>query len=204
MTVAIGRTFLGVLLASLLASPSWADDFDRRGWFVGAGGGVAADFLSTFVKNQTMGLVDIGSTGSANVRGGYRLFSWLALEGMYEGAYGYKTTAAGVEVASFDTHSFLANLKLYLPIWRLQPYLGLGLGAQYGVYDGMGVLDPFDTSRWDLLLRIGLGLDAYLTKHWLLNAELAPSIRFADYANIPSASTDNVSLTFSGGVQYRF
>jgi len=61
-----------------------------------------------------------------------------------------------------------------------------------------------DTSRWDLVLRICLGLDAYLTEHWLVNVELAPSIRFTDYGDIPSQSTDNASLTLSGGIQYRF
>jgi hypothetical protein len=60
-----------------------------------------------------------------------------------------------------------------------------------------------DTDRWDLLLRFGLGIDAYITEHCLLNAELAPSVRFADYGNIPSTSTDHVSLTFTGGIQYR-
>ena len=71
-------------------------------------------------------------------------------------------------------------------------------------FDRRGWLDTFDTERWDLLLRVGIGLDAYVTEHWLVNLELAPSIRFADYGNIPSTSTDNVTLTFSGGIQYRF
>ena len=68
----------------------------------------------------------------------------------------------------------------------------------------MGLLSGLDANRWDLMLRFGIGLDAYVTKHWLLNLELAPSIRFTDYGNIGSESTDNVSLTFSGGIQYRF
>ena len=79
------RTIVAVLFACLLASPAGAGEFDRPGWFVGAGGGLGADFISEFVENKTMGLVDIKSTGSFNARGGYRLFSWLALEGMYEG-----------------------------------------------------------------------------------------------------------------------
>ena len=54
------------------------------------------------------------------------------------------------------------------------------------------------------MVRFGFGLDAYLTENWLLNIELAPSIRFTDWGDIGSESTDNVTLTFSGGFQYRF
>ena len=31
------------------------------------------------------------------------------------------------------------------------------------------------------MLRIGLGLDTYITENWIVNLELAPSIRFSDY-----------------------
>ena len=112
MAESMTRTIIAVLFASLLASPAGADAFDRRGWFVGVGGGVGVDFLSDFVEAETMGLVDIKSAGSFNARGGYRLFSWLALEAMYEGVYGLKTEVVGVEVSTLDTHSFLANAKL--------------------------------------------------------------------------------------------
>ncbi len=39
---------------------------------------------------------------------------------------------------------------------------------------------------------------------WVINVEIAPSIRFADYSNIPSEMTDNFSLTVGLGLQYRF
>ena len=202
-------TLFTVLLASptvLRASPAEADDFDRRGWFVGVGGGVATDFLSDLIVENTAGLVEFTNTGTFNFRAGYRLLSWLALEGMYEGAYGYKTEVAGFELASTDTHSLLGNIKLIAPVWRFQPYFLLGVGAQYGDWDSDLPLELVlpDIQRWDLVLRPALGLDSYVTKNWLLNLELAPSVRFRDYGEIPSAATDNVSLTFSVGVQYRF
>jgi opacity protein-like surface antigen len=136
--------------------------------------------------------------------GRHRLLSWLAFEALYEGAYSYDIVVAGATVSSLSTHGLVANTKLIVPTWRLQPYLGLGVGAQYGNFDGDGSLDQLDTSRWDLVLRIGLGLDSYLSEHWIVNLELAPSVRFADYGNIPSESTDNFSLTLSAGIQYRF
>jgi hypothetical protein len=198
------RIILLALCAALLATPSAADEFDRPGWYAGVGGGVASNFLSEFVDDRTNGRVELPPTGSANVRGGYRLLSWLAFEALYEGAYNYDVVVAGTTVSSLSTHGLMANTKLIVPTWRLQPYLGLGVGAQYGNFDGVGPLVQLDTARWDLVLRIGLGLDSYLSEHWVVNLELAPSIRFADYGDIPSQSTDNVSLTFSGGIQYRF
>jgi opacity protein-like surface antigen len=198
------RIILAAVCVTMLASPSSADEFDRPGWYVGAGGGVAFNFLSEFVANQTMGVVDLEDTGTVNVRGGYRLLSWLAFEGMYEGAYNYDIVVAGSQVASRTTNSLLVNTKLIVPTWRIQPYLGLGIGGQQGRFQAGPVLGRLDSSRWDLVLRIGLGVDAYLTEHWLVNVELAPSIRLTDYGDIPSESTDNASLTLSCGIQYRF
>jgi opacity protein-like surface antigen len=196
--------FLFILVGLLFASPAAAEDWGRRGWYAGLGAGTGSDFLDSVFEEATMGVVTVGTTGSFNARGGYRLLSWLALEAMYEGVYGIPISVAGTNAASFDTHSFLANGRLILPIGRFHPYFILGLGAQYGVFDGRGSLAGADLSRWDLGIRTGLGLDAYVTRNWLLNVELAPTIRVTDYGNIGSQITDNVSLTFSVGAQYRF
>ena len=73
------RCILATVCATLLAGSAGADDFDRRGWFAGAGFGVGASFLSEYLEQETNGVVEIQSTGSLNVRGGYRLLPWLAL-----------------------------------------------------------------------------------------------------------------------------
>lgn len=204
MTLSI-RIALVASCAILLTSTAAADDFDRRGWFVGAGGGVGWDFLEDAIQDRTMGLIEIGLGGSFNARGGYRVFSWLAFEGMYEGMYGLETKALGdIPIGEHSFHSVLANAKFIVPTWRLQPYFILGVGAQYGDFDGKGIFDPLDTNRWDFVLRPGVGLDSYVTKNWVVNLELGIPVRFADYSNIPSETTDNVTLTFSGGIQYRF
>jgi hypothetical protein len=77
-----------------------------------------------------------------------------------------------------------------------------GLGAQYG--DADFILDPLDTSRWDPVLRFGLGIDGYITENWLVNVEIAPGIRFKDWNDLGGQATDNVTLTLSAGVEYRF
>lgn len=116
------------MCAVFFAGTSAADEFDRSGWYVGAGGGVAVDFADELVERTTMGDIQTKTTGTFNVRGGYRIFSWLALEGMYEGAYGYPLSFQGEQIADFTTHSLLGNAKLIVPTWRLHPYLALGRG----------------------------------------------------------------------------
>jgi hypothetical protein len=181
-----------------------ADEFDRHGWFVGVGAGAGFDFISDFVLGISGGVVEIRPTGTFNLRGGYRVFSWLAFEGMYEGVYGFGTEVLGVNVSSQTFNSLVVNAKFIVPTWRLQPYLLLGGGGQQGSFDGKGpTFGPFDVSRWDPVVRVAIGLDVYVTKHWVIDLELAPSIRFTDFV-IPTTATDNVTLTFSGGVQYRF
>ena len=196
------------IAALLITSASWADasaaDYGRSGWYVGVGGGVAWDFLDDVIDDITIGTVDIHAAGSANARGGYRATSWFAFELMYEGVYGTEIDLLGVNVADLTTHSILGNFKFILPTWRIQPYIMIGPGIQYGNFDGKGPFSLLDTTRWDFTLRLPLGIDGYITENWLLNLEIAPSIRFADYSNIPSETTDNVTLTVGLGVQYRF
>ena len=109
----------------------------------------------------------------------------------------------GISAANLTTHSLTGNLKLILPTWRVHPYIMLAPGVQYGNFDGKGPYDGLDTARWDFMLRTAIGIDTYITENWLVNLEVAPSIRFADYIN-PSETTDNVTLTFGLGVQYRW
>ncbi len=203
LAVALGPC---LLVAACLLSwplPAAAGDWDRRGWYVGVGGGAAFDFLDDYVEDQTGGLVDFAAGGSFNLRGGYRAFSWLAIEGMYEGLYDIELRILGSTVANTNFHSLVGNVKLIAPIWRTQPYLAIGPGAQSGNVRFAGSLETLNVDRWDFMLRVGFGLDAYIDEHWLLNFEIAPSVRFTDWIE-PTEATDNVSLTVSGGVQYRF
>ena len=198
------------ITALLMASASWAvepaADYSRPGWYLGVGAGGGVDFLSDAVQDATGGVVDLSVGGSFNARGGYRVTSWFAFEVMYEGVYRTEAEVSVMgtkSVSSFSIHSFVSNLKFIAPIWRVQPYFMLGPGAQYGVFNGKGPLDGLDLTRWDFMLRAAFGIDAYITENWLVNLELAPSIRFADYVR-PSETTDNVTLTLGLGVQYRW
>ncbi len=208
----MSRTLIAIPIAVLLmATTSWAadpaPDYGRPGWYLGVGVGTGIAFLEDAIQGELGGAIDLNAGGSFNARGGYRLTSWLAVEALYEGVYGSNIELLGVATAAErTTHSFVANLKLILPIWRIHPYFMVGPGAQYGVFTAKGPFKVFDLDlrRWDFMLRTAFGIDAYITENWLVNLELAPSMRFADYGNIPSKTTDNVLLTIGAGVQYRF
>lgn len=130
-----------------------------------------------------------------------------AIEGLYEGVYRSNIEIMGEETAAErTTHSLVANLKFIAPTWRIHPYFTLGAGAQYARFKAKGPFSALDLdlNRWDFTLRFGFGIDGYITENWLLNLEVAPSIRFTDYGDIPSKTTDNVLLTIGLGLQYRF
>ena len=194
------------IAALLLASTSWAEpDFGRSGWYVGVGGGASFSFFDEAIRDYTSGDVDSSNASSFNARGGYRVASWFAFELMYEGAYGYETEVLGVDAAETNTHAVIGNFKFIVPTWRVHPYLMIGPGGQHANFDGKGLLfDRLDTSRWDFILRMALGVDGYITENWLVNLEIAPAIRFADYTNVPTEITDNIVMTVGLGVQYRF
>ena len=222
------RIALALIASLVFAAPAVAGDWGRSGWYVGAGGGVGWDFLEDLVEDRVNELcgdkcIDLNTGGTFNFRGGYRLTSWFAVEGMYEGVYGISAKTAkdlicddvcnppiaidkGAKFTDLTLHNFLANAKFILPIKRFQPYFLLGLGAQYHTAklfpDALG--DLLETSRTDLVIRPGVGLDFALTESWMLNSELGIPVSFRDYGDIPSATTDNVSLTLSFGLAYRF
>jgi len=206
----MSRTLIAIPIAVLLmATTSWAadpaPDYARPGWYLGVGVGTGIPFLEGFLPDEVSGVVEFNPGASFNARGGYRLTSWLAVEALYEGVYGSNIEVLGMATAARrTTHSFVANLKLILPTWRIHPYFMVGPGAQYAVFNDKTPFNRLDLRRWDFTLRTAFGIDAYITENWLVNLELAPSMRFADYGNIPSKQTDNVLLTIGAGVQYRF
>ena len=204
-----GSLILIPITVLLMATASWSAEpnYARPGWYLGVGVGTGIPFLEDAIQGALGEAIGLNAGASVNARGGYRVTSWFAIEALYEGVYGSDIEILGMTTAAErTTHSFVANLKFIVPIWRVHPYLAIGPGAQYGIFNDHLPFDPVDLDlrRWDFMLRVALGIDAYITQNWLVNLELAPSMRFADYKNIPSKTTDNVLLTIGAGVQYRF
>ena len=206
------RTVVLVLALVCAASASHAQlveraDLVRPGWYVGVGAGSGIPFLEDAIEDEVLEVVELRPGGSFNARIGYRALSWVAFELQYEGAYGSNIKILGQETAAErTTHSIAPNLKLILPIRRLQPYFMLGTGAQYARFDGHGPFDGLgvDLARWDFMVRVAGGLDLYLTRHWLVNLELGGAMSFKDWSDVPSKTTDVVMLNVSVGLGYRF
>jgi opacity protein-like surface antigen len=197
----------GLFMASTSRAIESAPDYARRGWYVGLSAGTGIPFLEDAIQDELGRAIELNLGGAFIARCGYRATPWLAIETLYEGVYSSDVEIRGAATAATrSTHSFVANLKLILPLRRVQPYLTIGPGAQYGVFNARGPFDnlDLDQSRWDFMARIGVGVDTYVTENWLVNVELAPSVRFSDYSNIPSETTDNILLTIGVGFQYRW
>jgi opacity protein-like surface antigen len=214
----IRSVFVAVVVfgAFLISAPAMAEksskkNFNQPGPYVAVGFGAAFDFLEDIIE-ENFPIADIESGWSANVRGGYRVASWFAVEVMYEGMYGLDVDIAVEDVpgipgtvrerAELDYHGLYVSPKLIVPLGRFQPYFLFGLGTQYAKWKGsLGILD---VGRWDFAIRPALGLDVAATENVAVFVEIGVPIRFATWRDIPSEVTDNVSLTVGAGVQYRF
>lgn len=216
-----------VAIASLLlAFPALAgsgkdESFSRRGWYLGPA--VAAQFylLEDDVEKESAGLLTVSDTVGFNIRGGYRLLSWLALEGIYEYAPGFSletaqeldlsaidpslpTVSKGTELVGITGNTITGNLKFLLPIWRVHPYLNLGLGVSIIDFDDR--FDLIDESRTALAGRLAFGGDIYITKNLLVFLEVSSLLTTFDLTD--PTSTRNLSLLYylspQGGLQWRF
>lgn len=118
--------------------------------------------------------VDIDDSFGLSARIGGRFLRALAVELHYEwidendvdlssGA----TTASGK--IRLSQHTLTANAKVYLPFWRVQPYILAGVGFQRLEADAkarLGSLALRDKqSDTALAGRLGLGLEVYVTEH---------------------------------------
>jgi hypothetical protein len=183
-------------------------EFSRSGFYLGLGGiytqnGLLEDQLGDFLPFG----IEIDDSGGLSAQLGYRAFPFLATELEYDYVSPYDLGAAGITIASLESHLFTANLKTILPIWRIQPYLLGGIGFVTWKIDdklGVGGLDQTDT---DLAGRVGGGVDLHLTSRISLNA--GANVVFSNTSlssSIPgSQDIDYLSyISVGAGLRYRF
>jgi opacity protein-like surface antigen len=220
------RFLLALILAGGLAGTAQAagpDDegFGHTGFYFGVGGAAGLelfeDSLEDIANDEGVDL-DIEQSWAINARAGYRLASWVALELMYEYLDSFQIDVDSVDVggppipvgttlADYSTHTGTLNLKLIVPTWRIQPYLLLGAGGQYFDLEASPLVQgtelDFGDSGWAFAGRPGLGIDVYLTKHILLNAEASGVLSTSSPDTVPDIG-DLFYLSVGGGLQYRF
>ena len=68
----VASLMISVADSATAESPDTANDYTRSHWYLGGGFGGAKDFLDNDVEKATLGLVDIESGWSSNVRLGRR------------------------------------------------------------------------------------------------------------------------------------
>jgi opacity protein-like surface antigen len=222
MSVLRAIAILALVLLLPAAALAGDDDkkFSRRGFYLGVGGAYGVDFFEDTLQDaaEEAGFaVSLSNTGGVNARVGYRLASWVALEGMYEWMDNFQVEVDGFSDpdledllganVDYTTHTVTLNAKFLLPIWRFHPYLLLGVGGQYYDLDAAGRFADegidFSESGWSFAGRPGVGLDAYVTRNILINVEVSGVLATSNPSTIPDIG-DLFYLTVGGGLQYRF
>ena len=109
------------------------------------------------------------------------------------------------DLGDFKPNTVTANLKFIIPVWRIQPYLLAGGGV--AIWD---IDSPIQNqSSTGFAGRVGVGIDTYLTKHWVFNLE-ATGVLNTNNIDPSKISNDITSIShlyyfsMSAGITYRF
>ncbi len=152
--------------------------YSRSGGYVGVGGGYAVENFS--------GHGPYDDAASILFRAGYRGLPYVAVDFLGEVLTEFETE----RYRDLDGYSVTVNLRLLLPLGRLEPYASAGLGVLS--------INPDDTSREEgFAFRSAVGLDLYLTPRWALFGEAAYMLPTGDVKDFDYA-------TFGGGILFRF
>lgn len=194
------------LCASLTPGLAAADDFARFGPYLGLNAAYGFPLFEEQLQDALGPILgpdtQLDASWGLNTRLGLRLLSFLAVEAQYEWMDNFqiKPSAPGIPDVQLSGNIFTGNLKLYIPIRRVQPYLLAGFG--FAMYDAGGAADDMFFAG-----RVGGGLDVYLTKHWALNAEATALLTASDLGEI-GGSTEALDglhyVSASLGLMYRF
>ena len=179
--------------------------YSRRGFYLGAGGSYAYNLFGEYLASETDNIIQTSNSAGFNAVFGYRLLRILSLEAGYEWMRGFVGTAAGRELVKFTGNTFTGNIKLFIPIPIVQPNVLAGVGAtRYAVEDQLDL--GLSHSSWAYAIRLGGGVDVYMTRHFLLNSTVTvvlSSHDFDNYDQVKNLSAMNY-VSFQFGFQYRF
>jgi opacity protein-like surface antigen len=149
------------------ASPALAQSYSRTGWTAGASASVAFEDF------------DDGSfddTGAVGAFLGYRVHPNVAVEGRLEQTGEFDGDFGLVDV-DVDILTLTANAQIFLATEQFQPYVIGGVGFAHAEAD----VDPGgDDDETDPLVRLGVGLDSYVSPTFAIGAEAAYNYGFDD------------------------
>ncbi len=188
------------------------------------------DVISDAFEDEVPGSsasVSLEESGGINAHAGYRAASFFAIELEYEwiDKYDIKGSASipvppvsgSGALYSIEGHTLTANTKWIIPFWRIQPYLVLGAGIAISdvdrgdLYDTPAIAQVLEDAGLDIKSgnhtnfagRAGLGLDLYLTKNIVLNAEASTVLTTLKEPDVGDVDDLNY-MSFAAGLQYRF
>lgn len=169
---------MALLLPGLCAAEEDAEKtgYDRPGFYVGVGGVYVIEDFSKDVEDVG---VQRDNGGGVDVRAGYRFHPAVAAE------LAFDWLTPDVDAESIWTVT--ANGKLYSTAiaGRVQPYGLIGVGV-------------ITSGRTEVIGRFGLGLETYITRHFLVSFEASFMKPGGSFNN----DFDFIPLNFAG--QYRF
>ena len=197
MTPRIVLLSLALLLAWPGAAGAEDEGYARRGVYLGFHSVYTGERFESEIEDSLPGVdLSVDDSRGLNLRFGYRLFPWLALEAHAEVYDDYNIELLGVDAAEMDGWSLGLVGKFYHFTGRLQPYLLLGGGyMEVNLSDQLALGLSEDGSG--SVLQGGAGVDIYLTQHFVLNLE-------SSYA-YPMGGVENLDFwTVRGGIEYRF
>lgn len=201
------RLAMALLLSAFMlpSAATAAGDFDRFGFYVGLNGAFGYPLFEDQVQDALGPTAELDYTWGLNTRAGLRLLSFLAIEAQYEWMKGFEIkTPDPLPDVDIMGHTLTGNLKFYIPVWRVEPYLLAGFGFTNYKFEpagGSGFSDTFFAGR------LGAGADIYITEHWAINAEATALLTASELQGIVSNLNNLSSLHYisaSVGLMYRF
>ncbi|NRA00843.1 MAG: porin family protein [Myxococcales bacterium] len=203
----IARFICSTLLLAVAASaPGWAQeepDYGRTGYYVGGGLAIGREMFDEVFP------ADIDTGVGFDINAGYRVteFWGAELDLRYMNAFdmngdlipetsrrpAFIRNVPSADLKSVRMLDITANIAIYPLRGRIQPYIKAGAGVGWA----QAKFTSVTTSGWDGVVRGGLGLDYYLTKHIVVNIEALVLSTFDDINGL-----DHISVVFGG--RYRF
>jgi hypothetical protein len=146
--------------------------YDRTGLYIGGSAFYAPE---TFDEGHS---VSVKSSRGAMARIGYRVHSIVAFDVRADYLEGFDVFS-GDASGEIDGYSITGNVRAFLIPYRLQPWIGFGVGAIRTDFDARlddGERVETDGVETDPLFRFAAGFDTYLTSSLVLTLEAAINI----------------------------
>lgn len=226
--LSLASSFITIVLSASVAGAD-EDPFDRPGFYVGAGGTYQYNAFASKIEEVIEDEVDdalpganssfdLDDSAGFNALVGYRVASFFAIEVQYEWVDEYDIDGStDVPVPESGTlytiegHTLTANTKWIIPFWRVQPYLLIGGGFALSDVSNGDLANALNALGADIdegkntkpAGRAGLGLDLYVTKNIVINAQASAVVTTLKEPDIGDIDDLNY-MSIAAGLQYRF